>query len=159
MAAAPSEPTALNTPPPGMEVGVFETGKRMYRAGRYVDAVRAFRVVRFATMESPALQSEVLARLALAEDAAGQAEPRTATLQRFVSLQERLGGYDPDSLEPDLRARFKELVLREVRRERLAQNPDLAYAFGLTNVKPPPRPTPTSVPRIAALPTPEAGAG
>src|SRR5262249_59965134 len=96
--------------------------------------------------------------LALAEDAAGQKDARTATLQRFVSLQERYGGYDPSSLEPDLRSKFQALVLKEIRRDRLMQSPDLAYQFGLSSVKPPPRPTATPAPRIAALPTPPAAA-
>ena len=153
----PAAPAAETTPAPAFERTFFETGKNMYRAGKFTEAARYFRVVRFASLETPELQSEVLARLALAEEAAGQKDARTATLQRFVSLQERLGGYEPNSLEPDLRAKFQELVLREVRRERLTQSPELAYEFGLSNVKPPPRPTPTPVPRVAALPTPAAG--
>jgi hypothetical protein len=127
----------------------------MYQAGRYVDAVRYFRVVRFGTLGDAARQSEVLARLALAEEAAGQKEAVTATLQRFVSMQERLGGFDATSLEPDLRAKFQALVFREIRRDRIAQNPELAYAFGLSSVKPPPRPTATPAPRVAAVPSPE----
>src|SRR5262249_58597575 len=96
---------------------------------------------------------------ALAEDAAGQKDARTATLQRFVSLQERYGGYDPSSLEPDLRSKFQALVLKEIRRDRLMQNPHLPYQFRLSSVEPPPRPTATPTPPHRAPPTPPAAAG
>jgi len=58
-------------------------GQAAYRAGRFAEAAGYLRIARFSSLENPPLYLQVLARLALAEDAAGQPEARDTTLDRF----------------------------------------------------------------------------
>jgi len=74
--------------------GLLKQGKDAYAAHRTADAVEAFRVASFGLLEEPVLLSEALARLALAQRAAGRDADVKATIARFTELEERYPDVD-----------------------------------------------------------------
>src|SRR5262245_18864962 len=71
----------------------IEQGKQHYRDRRFVDAVQEFRVARFMTLHDPPVHEETLARLVLAEEAAGMKAERDQTLQRFIEAEDKFEAF------------------------------------------------------------------
>jgi hypothetical protein len=115
-----------------LELKFRQAGMAAYGSGDYSLAARDFRVARFLSLQAPARHLEVLARLALAEDAAGTADVRDATLDRFFLVEARFPEYAGASLEPDVRSRFHSLLMKRIPRDRLLAIPPLAAELGLT---------------------------
>ena len=107
-----------------------------FRAGNFAEAVQQLRAARFLTLDNPPRHLEVLARLALAEDAAKMTAARDGTLERFYEAERRLGAFAAASLEPDLRARFLALAEGHLGRQRIMDVPTLAAEFGFIPVRP-----------------------
>ncbi len=138
----------------------IERGKASYRAGRYLEAVNDFRIARFSSLADPVLYLEVLARLALAEDAAAQGAARDTTLDRFRDTERQYKAFRLESLDPELRDKFVALFVKRFGREQAMAIPTLAAALAAPGVPAAGRGTPTAAaarPR-AAPPAPTATA-
>lgn len=147
-----------------LELKFRQAGMAAYGSGNYSLAARDFRVARFLSLQAPARHLEILARLALAEDAAGTAASRDATLERFLLVEARFPEYTGASLEPDARSRFHSLLMKRIPRDRLLAVPPLAAELGLIPMiptrqrpspsPPPATPTPTAPPEPTKTPAP-----
>ncbi len=129
----------------------LQTGMTSYRAGKYSLAARDLRIARFLSLETPGRHLEIIARLAVAEDASATPSARDASLDRFLAVEARFPEYEAASLEPDVRQRFQALVLKRFPRERILAIPALAEELGLipmttSSRRPSPRATATPVP-------------
>jgi TonB family protein len=130
-----------------------EAAKAEYATGQYALAVRDLRIARFFALDRPGRYLEILARLALAEDAAGMAPERDVTLQRFVSVEAGLEVFDAGSLEAPLLERFRTLALGRVGRERLMAVPSLAEQLGMIPQRPTKVPPSATIEPPASAPT------
>jgi tetratricopeptide (TPR) repeat protein len=104
----------------------LRSGKDAFKQKRVIEAIDQFRIAAFGFLESPPLLSESLARLALAESAAGMSTEVTATLSRFLDVERRFGSYGKAKLEPEIRAEFQTLLLQRVSPATLQSIPGLA---------------------------------
>ncbi|MFL6194435.1 MAG: tetratricopeptide repeat protein [Thermoanaerobaculia bacterium] len=68
------------------------------------EAARDFRLACFGMLDEPRMLTDCLARLALAQDAAGDVEGFRDTFQRLVELEDRFKAYSQADLAPELRA-------------------------------------------------------
>jgi len=110
---------------------LLESAKDAYREGRFAEAARELRLAAFAVLDRPARYSEVLARLALAQEAGGTRREAQTTLDRFLEVEGTFRSYSPEALEPDVRERFHRLLMERIPRERLLAVPSLAADLGL----------------------------
>jgi hypothetical protein len=67
--------------------GEMRAGEQALAAGRAAESIDALRVASFGLLEKPALLSECLASLAVAQSRAHRAAEADATLQRFRAVQ------------------------------------------------------------------------
>ncbi|MGH9366287.1 MAG: hypothetical protein ACRD3M_01275, partial [Thermoanaerobaculia bacterium] len=104
----------------------LRAGEEAYRAKRFLDAADELRIACFGFLERPPLLSEGLARLALAQAAAGRMADVDATLNRFIDIERRFATYGKLKLEPDIEADFRSLLLRRVKPETLLSLSSLA---------------------------------
>ncbi|MDQ6893636.1 MAG: hypothetical protein M3167_13255, partial [Acidobacteriota bacterium] len=133
-------------------------GRRAWDDKQYVEAADHFRLAGFAAVEAPVRLTEALARLALAQDAAGAHAAADATLARFLEVEQHSSRYGEAALELPLRGAFERLLRTRVPAERLAAVPTLASAArGDPPVEarvPPPAPSAGPDTRTAAPPAP-----
>ncbi len=120
-----------------------QDGRVAYQQKKFIDAIDEFRIAAFGSLDRPVVLSECLARLALAQAAAGQTTETNETLGRFLEVERRFGVYGKTSLEADVRADFQSLLLRSVPPAAISAVPSLA---GLVE---------TDEQKIARLPAPE----
>jgi tetratricopeptide (TPR) repeat protein len=104
----------------------LQDGRSAYQQKKFIDAIDEFRVAAFGLLDRPAGLSECLARLALAQAAAGQARETDETVNRFLEVERRFGVYGKTNLEPDVRADFQSLLLRSLPLDTLSVVPSLA---------------------------------
>jgi hypothetical protein len=121
----------------------LQSGRGLYDLQRYLEAIDQFRVAAFGSLDHPPRLSECLARLILAQSAAGRPDDADATILRFLDLQRRFPTYPPKGLEPEREAEFRALLLRRVPENTLLGIPSLA---GLVE---------TEEQKIARLPAPD----
>jgi len=121
----------------------LKLGTQAYRAGKFTQALDEFRIANFGFLDRPALLSEGLARLALAQMSAGRTTLLPETLNRFVDIEERFASYHTAKLEEPAKSAFEALLLKTVAAERLGAVPSLA---GLA---------PSRTSQLAALPVRE----
>jgi len=101
-------------------------GRIAYERKSYLVAEDHFRVAAFGFLDVPERVSECLARLSLAQDAAGQKADVTETLNRFLDVERRFAVYAKANLEPDIRANFQALLIRTVPLATVVAIPSLA---------------------------------
>jgi hypothetical protein len=101
-------------------------GQEAYAAKRYADAIDAFRIAAFGSLEKPPMLSECLVRLSLAQSAAGKSADVGATLERFLDVERRFPAYAKANLDPDTRAAFKTLLFSRVPQATVLSVPSLA---------------------------------
>src|SRR5581483_11260849 len=118
----------------------LRAGKADFLAGRNVEAADEFRIAAFGFLDRPPLLVEALARLAVVQGALGQTTELAKTLDRFIEIEQRFPSYGAAQIEPGLKSRFEDLVVRGIPRATLAAIPDLSR---LANAE---------LQRIAALP-------
>jgi tetratricopeptide (TPR) repeat protein len=102
------------------------------------EAVAAFRVASFGLLDDPALLTEALVRLAVAQRAAGREADAQATAQRFADVEGKFHAYTKASLEPEIRSQFEEILGRRLPGE-MARAPSPPASS-------PPAPAPPSAP-------------
>jgi hypothetical protein len=89
-------------------------GQAAFREKLFVQAVDELRIASFGFLDRPVLLSESLARLSLAQAAAGQSAETDATLLRFLELERRFRPYAQVQLEPEIRKEFELLLSHRV---------------------------------------------
>lgn len=130
----------------------LEAGKQAFAQRRFLEAIDDFRIAGFSVLDRPARLLECVARLALAQSAAGYpAEERKATLNRFLDLEERFRLYGEIDLEPETRQAFRALLRRSVSTEKLATFPELLDKSARRLPRKATTPSPSPVPVTAAF--------
>jgi len=104
----------------------LHAGQEAYRQKQALDAVDQLRIACFGFLDRPPLLSESLARLALAQAAAGRSEEVEATILRFLQVERRFAPYSQIKLEPEVKAEYQSLLLRQVPQATLLSLPSLA---------------------------------
>ena len=104
----------------------LEAGKTEFREARFTDASDDFRIASFGFLDKPALLSESLVRLALAQSGAKLTDDARATINRFLEIERRFPFYVRANLEPETRAQFQEVLTRLVPEAAIRSVPTLA---------------------------------
>ncbi|MBI2213551.1 MAG: hypothetical protein HYU52_07885 [Acidobacteria bacterium] len=115
---------------PAFGADFYETqlrlGAESFRAGRFAEAVDYFRIANFGLLERPELLSEGLARLAMANSAAGRKDELDKTLTRFLAIERQYPSWASSAMPDEERAAFEKLLLATLPRESIASVPSLA---------------------------------
>lgn len=85
----------------------LKEGEDAYRQRRFPEAVDQLRIAAFGLMDRPALLSEALVHLSLAQEAAGRREDAQATVARFAEVERRFAPYGTAKLESAVRSDFE----------------------------------------------------
>jgi tetratricopeptide (TPR) repeat protein len=93
-------------------------GERALASGDFAAASHAFRIAAFGLLEEPALLTQTLVRLGLAQAAAGQSDDFRSTFERIVEIDERFGSYR-SLADQAVKESFEEDAMRLVAPERL----------------------------------------
>ncbi|MGH9315785.1 MAG: hypothetical protein ACRD1P_01565 [Thermoanaerobaculia bacterium] len=104
----------------------LRAGQEAFRGKLFLQAVDELRIASFGFLDRPVLLSESLARLCLAQAAAGQSAEADATVLRFLEVERRFRPYAQVQLEPEVRKEFESLLLRRVPPSALLSLPALA---------------------------------
>ena len=103
-------------------------GKGSFARGEHREAARSFRLACFGLLEQPTLLTECVARLALAELAAGDQSEARDSLRRLVSLVDRFDRYDEASLSDAMRGDVETAALDLVPNELIEASPTFSLA-------------------------------
>ncbi len=125
----------------------LELGRQAFAAGKPAEAAEELRVACFGMVDAPEALTECVARLTLAQEAAGRKADADATMDRFLKLEKRFGLFAGMTLEPPLKAGFRDLVKKR-------KGVDLAPPVPTST--PTPTATPTAAPTATATPVPTA---
>ncbi|MCA1734152.1 MAG: hypothetical protein LC732_11185, partial [Acidobacteria bacterium] len=101
-------------------------GKSLVVAGEPRQAIDALRIAAFGFLDRPPLLLETLARLALAQQALGNAEAVTETIERFLVVESRFPSWSRVDLDDETDAAFRALLGAMVSEQRLSEVPSLA---------------------------------
>lgn len=101
-----------------------------YQSRRFAEASDQFRIACFGLLDQPVVLSEGLARLTLAQEAAGARADVEATLARFLAVERRFGTYAKSRLDAPTRAEFERILLVRVSADTIAGVPSLAGLSG-----------------------------
>lgn len=105
---------------------LLRSGHAAYQERRYLEAIDQFRVAVFGSLDKPVVLSEGLARLYLAQEAAGKRADADQTLDRFLEVERRFGVHPQANLEPEIRSEFRARLARRVPAETLLALPTLS---------------------------------
>jgi len=95
--------------------GQMRSGEQTLAAGHAAESIDALRVASFGLLEKPALLSECLAALAVAQSRAHRAADADATLQRFQAVQALFPAQTSlSSASADVRTAFEAFARRRV---------------------------------------------
>jgi len=95
--------------------GQMRSGEQTLAAGQAAESIDALRVASFGLLEKPALLSECLAALAVAQSRAHRAADADATLQRFRAVQALFPAQTSlSSASADVRTAFEAFARRRV---------------------------------------------
>lgn len=127
-------------------------GQGVFRAGRFSEAIDQFRIAAFGFLDRPALLSESLVRLALAQQAAKRESDLSATIQRFLEVERKFGAFSQAKLGPETRDFFRRLLEKRVPRSTLEVLPSFsvppASGSDRKDRSPAPNPSPTQPARL-----------
>ncbi|HWZ85555.1 MAG TPA: hypothetical protein VN032_05090, partial [Thermoanaerobaculia bacterium] len=104
----------------------LRAGQDAYVAKRYLEAIDQFRIAAFGSLDKPVVLDECLVRLALAQAAADKGADVRATLERFLEVESRFGGYAQARLQPEIRSAFRALLVSRVPQATILSIPSLA---------------------------------
>src|SRR5256885_985231 len=103
----------------------LRAGKADFQAHRVQQAADELRIAAFGFLDRPPLLEEALVRLALAQSALGLQSEVSATLQRFVEVEQHFGPYKTLSIEPQIKSSFETLVMSSLSAETMNGMPAL----------------------------------
>ena len=89
-------------------------GTQAYDRGDYATAAKQLRLACFGLLDDPERLGGCLARLGLAQAAAGNADAFRETFRRIVEVENRFGAYTKADLPPEVRAAFEQRALAAV---------------------------------------------
>ncbi|HKH47638.1 MAG TPA: hypothetical protein VKM72_23520 [Thermoanaerobaculia bacterium] len=98
-------------------------GMHAFDRGDYGVAARHLRLACFGMLDEPKALGECLARLALAQDKAGDTTGFRETFGRLVEIEERFQGYSQSSLPPEVRAVLEQRMAALIPAATLAASP------------------------------------
>lgn len=101
-------------------------GKQAYVEKRMPDAVTDLRIAAFGFLERPALLSETLVWLALAESASNRPERVRWALTRFLEVETKFRPYKQLLLDAPSRAAFEKILVATLSQDSIASIPTLA---------------------------------
>jgi len=101
-------------------------GKQAYVEKRLPDAVADLRIAAFGFLERPALLSETLVWMALAETASSRPERVRWALTRFLEVETKFRPYKQLALDAPSRAAFEKILLGTLSPDAIASIPTLA---------------------------------
>jgi tetratricopeptide (TPR) repeat protein len=127
--------------------GLLRDGQLAFDRKEYAGAARTLRLACFGMLEDPLPLADCLARLALAQDGAGDAAGFRDTFQRLVEVEERFKGYSQGGLPPELRATLEARLATRIPAATLAGTP----AFRSTLAK---KPAAATTPPLPSSPSP-----
>ncbi len=104
----------------------LQEGRIAYETGNAAEAADLLRIGCFGLMDHPALLSEGLAWLALAQVKAGRAADVDGTVRRFLEVEKRFGVWAKAAVSDGARKEFEALLARRLPPEALASVPALA---------------------------------
>lgn len=102
-------------------------GAESYRAGRYTEAIDYLHIANFGFLEKNELLAEGIARLAMAESAAGRKDDLDKTLSRFLAIERQYPAWSKAAMSREERAAFEKLLLATLPKESVATVPSLAH--------------------------------
>jgi tetratricopeptide (TPR) repeat protein len=114
--------------PPLAAIDIFyldllRDGTHAFDRADYPTAARHFRVACFGMLDEPKMLGECLARLALAQDKAGDMDGFRDTFGRLVEVEERFQGYSQSALPADVRANLERRMAALIPAPTLAASP------------------------------------
>lgn len=95
----------------------LQAGREAMAGRRVPEAIDHLRIAAFGLLDRPALLSEALARLALAQQASGDAERLAATIDRLVAVEQKFSALRSARLEPETRTALSRLLEARVPRQ------------------------------------------
>ncbi len=105
--------------------GQMLAGRQALAAKNWVDAKDSFRIAAFGFLDRPAMLTEALAYLALAQSGLGQAEAVGETLDRFLLIEAQYPSWSSAKVDAAARAQFETLLKSRAGDGRLAAVPSL----------------------------------
>lgn len=102
---------------------LLRDGMHAFDRGDYPMAARHLRLACFGMLDEPKALGECLARLALAQDKAGDMAGFRETFGRLVEIEERFQGYSQSSLPPEIRAVLEQRMAALIPAATLAASP------------------------------------
>lgn len=102
---------------------LLRDGTHAFDRGDYAVAARHFRLACFGMLDEPKSLGECLARLALAQDKAGDTAGFRETFGRLVEIEERFQGYSQSTLPADKRAVLEQRMAALIPPPTLAASP------------------------------------
>lgn len=134
-AAALAAVLATTAAPPLSAVDLFyvdllRDGTHAFDRGDYALAARHFRLACFGMLDEPKALGECLARLALAQDKAGDTEGFRETFGRLVEIEERFQGYSQSTLPAERRALLEQRMAALIPAPTLAASPQALRGTG-----------------------------
>jgi tetratricopeptide (TPR) repeat protein len=134
-AAALAAALATTAAPPLFAVDLFyvdllRDGTHAFDRGDYAVAARHFRLACFGMLDEPKALGECLARLALAQDKAGDTAGFRETFGRLVEIEERFQGYSQSILPAERRAVLEQRMAALIPAPTLAASPQALRGTG-----------------------------
>ena len=111
-------------------VDLLRDGTHAFDRGDYSVAARHFRLACFGMLDEPKALGECLARLALAQDKAGDMAGFRETFGRLVEIEERFQGYSQSTLPPEIRAVLEQRMAALIPAATLAASPQALRGSG-----------------------------
>lgn len=106
--------------------GQMLAGRQAFAAKNWVEARDSFRIAAFGFLDRPAMLTEALAYLALAQSGLGQADAAGETIDRFLLIEAQFPSWATSKIEPAARRQFEVLLRARAGEARLASVPTLA---------------------------------
>lgn len=104
----------------------LRAGKADLQASRLPQAADELRIAAFGLLDQPPQLTEALATLAVVQNALGQTTEVARTIDRFMEVERKFATYQGVQIEPAVRTKFEELVMKQVPRQTLAAMPGLS---------------------------------
>jgi len=121
--AAISTPAAWAAAVDPFYQSLLRDGQQAFDRKEYATAARDLRLACFGMLDEPRPLAECLARLALAQDAAGDVEGFRETFRRLTDVEDRFKGYSQAEMAPELRAAIETRLAARIPAATLAGAP------------------------------------